>query len=216
MKKLFSEDSGIRLALASLADDMLYSILTLICSLPVITAGTAVTALFDLIMRSETHREIGVRVFFQRFVYHFRRTTLSWIALAAADTLFIFAFRLTARSGSSLRTLMFGSLFFLFWILLLLHIYLPPVFTAERNRTVLAYWKESVFTGIALLPRSVLIFIVILVPVMLYISVPELFWSISFIWLFFWPAVLARIVFRLIRSFFPEFSDLPPADQEDQ
>ena len=215
MSNLFGENSGVHCFLSRLADDLLYSILTLICSVPVVTAGTALTALFDLIMRSETHREAGAIVYFRRFAFHFRRTMISWIGLAAADALWIFAFRYVPLLSGLFRTLLFGFLFFALWVLIMLHLYLPPLFVAEREGNFLSLWKEAVFTGIALLPRSLLMMLAALVPVLFYMFDPAFFWGISFLWLFFWPALAARIFFHLIQKYFPEFSDLPPADPEE-
>ncbi len=206
MKSLFREDSLIRQALASLADDLLYSILTLICSIPLVTAGAAVTALFDLIMRTETGLGCGVSVYFQRFRFHFRKATLSWACLIILDTLLFFGLRLNASAEGAFRGMLWGLLFFVGWMLLFLHMYLPPLLTAERNLTPSALWKSALFTGIALLPRSILMLFIAAFPLLCYIFLTNVFWSISFFWVFFWPAITVRIFFSLIQKYFSEFN----------
>ena len=214
MRSLFREDSGIRQALASLADDLLYSVLTLICSVPVITAGAAFTALFDLIMRAETRRGYGAGVYFQRFGFHFRRATVSWSCLLLLDAALFFGIRFTVTNGEQFRTMLWGLLFFACWMLLLLHFYLPPLLTAERSDPLFTLWKTALFTGIALLPRSFLMLLITAVPGLFYIYLPEFFWNISFFWVFFWPAIAARLFFTLIRKYFPEFA-VPATEEAD-
>ncbi len=207
MKSLFREDSPVRLALASLADDLLYSVLTLICSVPLVTAGAAVTALFDIMARAETGRGYGAKVYFERFGAHFRKATLSWACLMLLDALLFFGIRLNASAGSSLRGMLWGLLFFIGWLLVFLHLYLPPLLTAERSGPLFGIWKSALFTGIALLPRSVLMLLITALPLFCYIFLPNVFWTVSFFWVFFWPAIAMRIFFKLIRRFFPEFTE---------
>ena len=90
-------------------------------------------------------------------------------------------------------------------MLIILHLYLPPLLTAERGGSLFTTWKSALFTGIALLPRSMLMLLTVLLPLLCYIYLPNVFWSISFFWVFFWPAIIARIFLALIRRFFPEF-----------
>lgn len=206
MKSIFSEDSLVRQALASLADDLLYSVLTLVCSIPVVTAGSAFTALFDLIMRTETGFGNGVKVYFSRFAFHFRKATISWSCLLVLDALLFYGIRMNASADSPFRGMIWGVLFFIGWLLLILHLYLPPLLTTEREYSFAELWKTALFTGIALLPRTILMLAAASLPLLCYVFMPNVFWSISFFWVFFWPAIAARIFLALIRKYFPEFS----------
>ena len=215
MRSLLREGSPVRLALASLADDLLYSVLCLLCSVPVVTAGAAVTALFDLIMRTETGRDYGAGVYFRRFAALFKKATISWSCLILLDALLFFCFRLNASAGGPFRGLLWGLLFFCAWLLFFLHLYLPPLISVERQGTLFSVWRSALFMGIALLPRSVLMLLVTAVPFLFWFLVPEVFWNISFFFVFFWPAVAARIFFRLVGKYFPEFDREPPVTEED-
>lgn len=214
MRSLFREGSPVRLALASLADDLLYSVLCLLCSLPVVTAGTAVTTLFDLIMRAETGREYGSEVWFRRFGALFKRASVSWSCLILLDALLFFCFRLNSSAGGAFRRLLWGILFFCAWLLFFLHLYLPPFLSAEREGSLFSLWKSALFMGIALLPRSVIMLAVTAVPFLCWFLIPDIFWSISFFFVFFWPAIAARIFFRLVGKFFPEFDREPPVTDD--
>lgn len=206
MKQLLAERSPIRMAIESLADDLLYSVLALLCAVPLITAGAAFTALFDMIFHCETNRGIGIKEYFSRFAFHFRKATVSWAGMVFLGGILFLVIRYNATHAGPFRIMIWGILFFLIWLWILLAFYMPPLLTAEREGSVPELWKTALFTGIALLPRSVLMMLIASLPGLVYLWLPDVFWYISFFWVFFWPAAAARLIFKLIRPCFPEFN----------
>lgn len=206
MNRLFGEGSSIRQFLAALFDDLLFSVLTLLCSLPLVTAGAAVTALFDVTVQNAAADGAGARDFFRSFSAHFKRATLSWAFLLLFGAAVFYGFRLNAARGGALRIPLWGLLFLGVWLLLLLVLYLPPTLVSHREERLPTVWKRALHTGIALLPRSVLLLLIAAVPFAFYVLLPDIFWYISFLWVFFWPSIAARAALALLRPFYPAFS----------
>lgn len=78
-------------ALSVAADLIVLNLLTLICSLPVITVGAAFTAMNDIIIHIVRGEETYiVRPFFRSFAANFKKGTLLGLLLLAAAALLVF------------------------------------------------------------------------------------------------------------------------------
>lgn len=77
MRKFFALDSPLMIALSSLADLVFCNILFCLCSLPLFTAGAALTALYDCTFSIVEEREdpLIVRQFWRSFRNNFKRGT---------------------------------------------------------------------------------------------------------------------------------------------
>ena len=68
LKKLFDMDNPVMQALSTAADLLVLNMLTLLCCLPVVTAGAALTALHDVVYKIVLHEETyPYRMFFPAF-----------------------------------------------------------------------------------------------------------------------------------------------------
>ena len=90
MRKLFSMDNPLMKALSTAADLLLLNLLTLICCLPLVTLGAAVTAMYEVTIRSVCGDECYiVKPYFRAFAANLKRgLLLSLILLAAAGALY--------------------------------------------------------------------------------------------------------------------------------
>lgn len=90
MRKLFSMDNPLMKALSTAADLLMLNLLTLICSLPLLTIGAAFTAMYEVMIRSVCGDECYiVRPYFRAFAANLKRgLLLSLILLAAAGVLY--------------------------------------------------------------------------------------------------------------------------------
>lgn len=100
-QRFFNPDTGIWRFFGLVGDIVVLSLLWVLCSVPIITAGAASTALYDTAAHCVRRREDGV---FYRFFCTFRRelktgclSTLLWGAVAAA---LFFLYRALASSQS--------------------------------------------------------------------------------------------------------------------
>ena len=84
MKKLFDMDNPVMRALSVAADLLILNILTLICSLPIITMGAAFTAMNDVCIRIVRGEEGYIfKGFFRSFASNFKKGTLLGLVLIA-------------------------------------------------------------------------------------------------------------------------------------
>lgn len=81
MRKLFDIDGPVMSALAKLSDLVFCNIMFLVFSLPVITFGASLTALFDctLAITEDKEEQLIFQQFWRAFRKHFKRATLLWL-----------------------------------------------------------------------------------------------------------------------------------------
>lgn len=82
MSNFFNIDSPLMRALGKMADLMLLNVLTLICCIPVFTAGAAFTALHHMCLKIVRDEETYViRGFFKSFKENFKQATIIWLII---------------------------------------------------------------------------------------------------------------------------------------
>ena len=88
MRWFFDMNNPVMRTLSTLADIVVLNLLTLVCSLPILTAGAALTALNDACIRL-VRMEDGelARDYFRAFKANFKKATLLWLLFLAAALL---------------------------------------------------------------------------------------------------------------------------------
>ena len=137
--------------LTRLWDFCVLNLLFLLCSLPIVTVGAALTAMHRVLLQFVRDDDVHyVKDFFAAFRQEFRQSTLLWLPLLligvvlAADLLYI----LPGLEGA-MRTLFFvATLFFeVFWLLLMIYVwplqarYANPVHQTVKNALLIGIWK---------------------------------------------------------------------------
>jgi len=85
MKKLFDMDNPVMEALSVAADLIILNLMTLLCCLPVVTAGAAITAMNDIVIRIVRGEEGNIlKSFFLSFAANFKKGALLGLILLAA------------------------------------------------------------------------------------------------------------------------------------
>ncbi len=88
MRRLFDMENPFMRAMAVAWDLLALNLLTLVCCLPVITAGAAVTAMHDIVIRIVRQEEAYiVRPFFRSFAANLKKATLLWLLILLAAAL---------------------------------------------------------------------------------------------------------------------------------
>ena len=87
----FGINSPFAVAVNKLVQMIYVGILWFVCSIPVITAGAATTALYEVLLKMEKNQEGYVSVsFFRAFRKNLKSATLVWIPLLVAEVVFGF------------------------------------------------------------------------------------------------------------------------------
>lgn len=214
MKKLLSLDSPIVQFMEHVADFFLLNLLTVLCCVPLITAGAALTAHIKVMQNLVMDEDQPVmKAYFQSFVGNFKQATVFWMAallmivLCAADVLLIRYYFHEAWVE------------IIDWVLLVLGTmalgvlcYAFPLIARYEN-TLKEHLRNSIVLAVGNLPRTLLLVILAALPVIMAALSLELFFNTVFIWFIIGVSITLFLQALILR---PVFRRLEPEDDEQE
>lgn len=212
--KLFNPDSRIMIFLSRVADLVILNILWLVCCVPVVTIGASTTAMYHVIRHWQKDSVSSiVRDFFQSFKEDFKQATPVYLILliptaaVVMNAMMIFNPENSAAVPSYLLVIWFISALILLFISSFVYpvmaFFADSIFKTLRNAMVLA---------LANLPRTILISILNLLPVILLFVNLSFFLQSSIFWLLIGGALVAYLNMSILK---PVFKKLVPSEFED-
>ena len=212
--KLFNPDSRIMIFLSRVADLVILNILWLVCCVPVVTIGASTTAMYHVIRHWQKDSVSSiVRDFFQSFKEDFKQATPVYLILliptaaVVMNAMLIFNPENSAAVPSYLLVIWFISALILLFISSFVYpvmaFFADSIFKTLRNAMVLA---------LANLPRTILISILNLLPVILLFVNLSFFLQSSIFWLMIGGALVAYLNMSILK---PVFKKLVPSEFED-
>lgn len=212
--KLFNPDSRIMIFLSRVADLVILNILWLVCCIPVVTIGASTTAMYHVIRHWQKDSVSSVvRDFFQSFKEDFKQATPVYLILliptaaVVMNAMLIFNPENSAAVPSYLLVIWFISALILLFISSFVYpvmaFFADSIFKTLRNAMVLA---------LANLPRTILISILNLLPVILLFVNLSFFLQSSIFWLLIGGALVAHLNMSILK---PVFKKLVPSEFED-
>lgn len=104
MRKIFDDENPVMKALAVAADLLVLNILTLLCCLPVVTAGPALTAMNDILIHM-VRKEEGyiIKPYFRSFAANFKKGLVMGLLFLAAAALLYFDYLAALTYAPMLR-----------------------------------------------------------------------------------------------------------------
>ena len=205
--KLFSPDSKFMRFMSVLGDLMLLNFIFLLCSVPIVTIGASITALYTVVfrmVREKDSRSVVVQ-FFQSFRQDFRRATLLWLLLLPAGGILALDLWLFSVVTGVMRWL---SILFLLLMLLVLFTagYAFPLLSQFENG-VKGTLKNALFLSLGYLPRTLAVTALNLLPfVLLYFNL-YLFLYVGFLWIFLYFSAAAYLNARTLEQVFAPFRE---------
>ncbi len=212
--KLFNPDSRIMIFLSRVADLVILNILWLVCCVPVVTIGASTTAMYHVIRHWQKDSVSSImRDFFQSFKEDFKQATPVYLILliptvaVVMNAMLIFNPENSAAVPSYLLVIWFISALILLFISSFVYpvmaFFADSIFKTLRNAMVLA---------LANLPRTILISILNLLPVILLFVNLSFFLQSSIFWLLIGGALVAYLNMSILK---PVFKKLVPSEFED-
>ncbi len=212
--KLFNPDSRIMIFLSRVADLVILNILWLVCCVPVVTIGASTTAMYHVIRHWQKDSVSSVvRDFFQSFKDDFKQATPVYLILliptvaVVMNAMLIFNPENSAAVPSYLLVIWFISALILLFISSFVYpvmaFFADSIFKTLRNAMVLA---------LANLPRTILISVLNLLPVILLFVNLSFFLQSSIFWLLIGGALVAYLNMSILK---PVFKKLVPSEFED-
>lgn len=204
MGQIFNLDNPVWNFMSKVADLVILNILVIICSLPIVTAGAAWTALYFVTIRMVKKEEAYViKDFIRSFKGNFKQATIIWLMALVAIAVFtgdIIIYRMMPQQIPMalilvivvLAYLVLGTIFYVF-----------PLLSRFYN-TIWGTIRNAFLVSIVNIPYTILFVILAVVPIMLWVFVAEL---TPFFLLFGFsaPAYVASIYWtKIFRKFEPE------------
>ena len=90
MGNLFNPEAPLMQGLGKIADMMVLNVLTVLLSLPVVTAGAATAALYDATWRILQDEGSVYGAYFRAFKSNFKQATVLWLLTLASGALLLF------------------------------------------------------------------------------------------------------------------------------
>lgn len=192
--------------MSTLGDLMLLNIVFLLCCVPVVTIGAAVTALDTVVFRLV--RETGGQVFpayFRAFRQNFRRATALWLLLLAAGGVALLDIWIFAAFPSALRLIEIP------FVLLLLLVFFTATYTfpllSQFENGVRATLKNALFLSLGFLPRTLAASALNVLPFALLLLDTVFFLKAGFFWVFLYFSAAAFLNAKLLEKVFAPYRE---------
>lgn len=158
------------------------NLLWLLCCLPVFTAGAATTAMLTALYAHRAGEPCGAKVFFQAFGRSFGKATILWLLILFLAFALGLDYYIVAYLQFPGRMAVIVLIFFLLFALLLFAGMIFPLLSQFPGPI-----KEMVINAILLslahLPKMLLVTAMNLLPILLFLLVPQLFALTGFVFL---------------------------------
>ena len=190
MNKLLSLDSPLMQKLTMLGELIVLSVLTILLSLPVITAGAAICALYNAVWHIHTREGRPIRDYWRSFCSNLPKATLIWLPVLITGLMLGYgAVLVLAIPESDLQAwkipLLIG---FFFWLMIFCWIFpLQSRFENSFKQTLI----NSILCAIRFFPRTLILSVVNLLPFALLWYNAQFFLVFGTLWFFVWPALAA-------------------------
>lgn len=160
--------------LNKVADLLILNILTVLCCIPVITAGASLTAMHYVALKMARNEECYIaRDFFKSFKLNFKQGTVIWIIelliilVLAGD--FLIMSQTEMEFGSVLKVVLTVIAFVVLFTFMLVF----PVLAKFEN-TVMHTFKNAFFIGVLQFPKTIAMMVLAVVPLGLFLLLPQI------------------------------------------
>lgn len=204
MGNLFNIESPFFQWLSKFADRIILNILYVITCMPVVTIGASTAALYNVSGRIDRAEGHVWRDYWKAFRSNFKQATVLWIVLLVSGMVIGFGMLFYLRSnqsGSMIGILIVALLFFL-WAATSAWVF--PLQSRFEN-SVQNTLKNSLIFGLLYFPRSIVVAVINLFPLVVFLFFPTVFLYLTFIWLMVWFSMAASINLSIFKN---QFTDL--------
>ena len=153
--RIFQSDSPLMEGLSRISDLVILNMVTLVCCIPVITIGAAMTGMHYVLLKMARNEEgYIVRSYFKAFKENFRQATCMWLFFLIFGAVFAMDVNLTGGAGiafpPALRLLIIAGGIFIF----LMYLYAFPLLARFQN-TVFGTLRNAAVLAVAAFPRTI-------------------------------------------------------------
>lgn len=207
MGKLFGLDSPIVQTLTKVSQLMIFSVIWILCCLPIFTVGAATAALFRVAFNMKEDKSCTLKDYFRAFKNNFRKATVLWlILLACVLAVAVFFYLMLLVEQTVLRMIALAVFCLLFFLVYMAGLYLFPL-TAYFENTVWGTLRNATGMGVTNLRQTIIAGAVMMVPLVVAIAVPTVFIQMLFLWLVLGPGAIAYGVTCALQPVFHRYTE---------
>ena len=201
--------------LSKVGDFMILNIMFLICCLPIVTIGASFTALYDVLTRMDTKKEVpAVSGFIKSFKSNFKQSTIIWLISLAVMAFLIFDIYLFIAKFPGGYHKMF--VFIVVYVVLLAICFIATgyafVIQARFDNPVKRTIKLAIgMTILSLIPNGIFTGATTLLPVYLFLQFPSVFFYLFPLWFLGGYTLIeyinSKIYMKVLGKYAPELKD---------
>lgn len=201
--KFFSLDSPLMQALNKMADLLWLNVLTIICCIPIVTAGASLTAMHYMILKVLRNEETYItRGFFKSFKDNFRQATVIWLIQLVVTLLLAGDFYIMYKSETEFHIVFQVLLMVVAVIVVLTSTFVYPVL-AKFDNSIFSTIKNALYISILQLPKAIAMVVLSILPLVLVVIAP----SLVPIVLMFGVSIPAYLFAMMYNKFFKKLED---------
>ena len=152
MRTLFNVDGPVMRAMTDIMNLVILNLLTLLCCIPIVTAGAALSAMHYILLQIIEQEEGGIaRTYFNQFRGNLRDSTLPWLAVLICGILLYVDFRVFGADADK-RYLVIPA-YIAAAVLAMIFVWLFPLL-AKFSNSFLASMKNAFLLAVGNLPRT--------------------------------------------------------------
>lgn len=171
--KFLSLDSPLMQGMNKVADLLIINLLTIACSIPIITIGAAFTALHYQALKIVRDEECYVvKGYFKSFKENFVQSTIIWLIIAVIYAIFGLDVYILLHSEGNLNNIITIVLFAAFVFALFMMTFVFPI-QAKFVNTVTRTMKNALIMSIAQFPKTILMIILNIAPWAIALYAPQ-------------------------------------------
>ncbi len=203
MKNLFNPEAPFFQFLSRVGDLIILNLLFLVCSLPIVTMGASLAAMYKVVLDIIYETDAGTaKGFFKAFKENFRQATIVWVmvlivvASLVCDLLLIMAY--------------FGSAKLLYWVLALLALvvlgvesYMLPLVVRYRN-SLKEHLSNAIVLAVIKFPRTLLMVLLNMLPFIIFWISISMFIQTLIFWVFIGFGFVAYVQASLLKPIFDQ------------
>lgn len=200
---IFAQESKLTVILNRIGDLIVLNILTLICCIPVVTAGAAITSMYQITLKMVRNEEgkIG-ESYFRAIKENMKQSTVIWLIGLGISLFLILDIYLLGKIDASFVST-YKIVLFVIMLFVMMFTFFSLVTAARFENSLKNTIKNGILFCMIHIFKSILMFAVMLIPVIL-VFISYRFLSVDVLLGVSGPAYLASIYFRDLFSKYEE------------
>ena len=182
MKNFFKMEGKFFNILSKISDLLWLNVLTIVCSVPIITAGASITAMYSVTL-SMVKKEEGylTRDFFKAFASNFLQATAMWAVLLGGASVILADVHIIGNYAPQFQTWLLIPMCFIVIVLLALYLYAFPLQAYFKN-TIRGTLGNALKLSLAHLPYTIVFLILQAMPVIVIYYVTNIGFLVALGW----------------------------------